>query len=191
MRVIPQGGPQKRVGPRQVPRLPPHKHTTAYSNVYQIMQCLPRNASVRSHQVNHFVRTFDALFGSNLYVFDQWCVSSNFFWWFQRSDAFYKPSFSSTNLNPCMTVTNCSSCWWVVSGFVLLHLCLCVVTNTFLALRGASWFLHFLILPPITPCMLTMYASQMRKQVFYKISTISTVKSCFQFSENTGLPASR
>jgi len=71
MRVIPQGGPQKRVGPRQVPRLPPHKHTTAYSNVYQIMQCLPRNASVRSHQVNHFVRTFDALFGSNLYVFDQ------------------------------------------------------------------------------------------------------------------------
>jgi len=30
MRVIPQGGPPKRGGPRQVPRSPPLKHTTAY-----------------------------------------------------------------------------------------------------------------------------------------------------------------
>ena len=30
MCVIPQGGPQKRGGPRQVPRSPPLKHTTAY-----------------------------------------------------------------------------------------------------------------------------------------------------------------
>ena len=29
MRVISQGGPQKRRGPRQVPRSPPLKHTTA------------------------------------------------------------------------------------------------------------------------------------------------------------------
>jgi len=30
MRVIPQGGTPKREGPRQVPRTPPLKHTTAY-----------------------------------------------------------------------------------------------------------------------------------------------------------------
>jgi len=30
MRIIPQGGPPKRGGPRQVPRSPPLKHTTAY-----------------------------------------------------------------------------------------------------------------------------------------------------------------
>jgi len=90
-----------------------------------------------------------------------------------------------------MTVTNCSSYGCVVSGFVLLQLCLCVATKTFLALRGASWFLHLIILPPITPCMLTMYASQMRKQLLYKTGKISSVKSCFQISEDTGLSASR
>jgi len=32
MRVIPQGGAPKKGGPRQVPRSPPLKHTTAYKN---------------------------------------------------------------------------------------------------------------------------------------------------------------
>ena len=53
----------------------------AYNNTYRIMHCIPRNASVRPHQVNHRVKTFDALLRNNRYRFLQRCVSSsNFFY---------------------------------------------------------------------------------------------------------------
>jgi len=37
MRVIPQGGDPKKGGPRQVPRSPPLKHTTASPTLFKVM----------------------------------------------------------------------------------------------------------------------------------------------------------
>jgi len=60
----------------------------AYSNGYQInMHYILRNVSDRPHQVNHYVRTFDALFRNYLYGCVRRCES------LQRSDAFYKSTF--------------------------------------------------------------------------------------------------
>ena len=39
MRIIPQGGPPKRGGPRQVPRSPPLKHTTGQDFINQQQPC--------------------------------------------------------------------------------------------------------------------------------------------------------
>jgi len=41
----------------------------AYNNVYRVMHYVPRNVSVRPHQVSHCVRTFDAMLRNNLYRF--------------------------------------------------------------------------------------------------------------------------
>jgi len=67
----------------------------AYNSAYRIMHYIPRNVSVRPHQVNHCVRCFDALLRNNLYrIFKQCASSSNFFIRsLQMFDAFYKSSF--------------------------------------------------------------------------------------------------
>ena len=56
---------------------------------------LPRNVSVRPHQVSHCVRTFDAVLRNNLYRFFMRCTSSSNFFIrsLQMSDTFYKSSF--------------------------------------------------------------------------------------------------
>ena len=56
---------------------------------------IPRNVSVRPHQVSHCIRTFDAVLRNNLYRFFIRCTtSSNFFIRsLQMSDDFYKSSF--------------------------------------------------------------------------------------------------
>jgi len=41
----------------------------AYNNAYWIMHYIPRNVSVRPHQVSHCVTTFDAVLRNNLYRF--------------------------------------------------------------------------------------------------------------------------
>jgi len=52
----------------------------AYNNAYRIMHYIPRNVSVRPHQVSHCVSTFDAVGRNNLHGFFMWCASScNFF----------------------------------------------------------------------------------------------------------------
>jgi len=67
----------------------------AYNNAYRITHHIPRNVSVRPHQVNHCVRTFVALLRNNLYRFFIRCASSSNFFIrsLQTSDAFYKSSF--------------------------------------------------------------------------------------------------
>jgi len=67
----------------------------AYNNAYRIMHDIPRNVNVRPHQVNHCVRTFDALLRNNLCQFFIRCPSSSSFFVhsLQMSDAFYKFSF--------------------------------------------------------------------------------------------------
>ena len=66
----------------------------AYNNAYRFMYYIPRNVSVRPHQVSHCVRTFDAVLRNNLYRFFMRCTSSsNFFIQsLQMSDAFHKSS---------------------------------------------------------------------------------------------------
>jgi len=67
----------------------------AYNNAYWIMHYIPRNVSVRPHQVSHCVKTFDAVLRNNLYRFFMQCTSSSNFFIrsLQMSDAFYKSSF--------------------------------------------------------------------------------------------------
>jgi len=53
---------------------------SAYNNPYRITHYIPRNVSVRPHQVSHCVRTFDAVLKTNLYrFFIRYTSSSNFF----------------------------------------------------------------------------------------------------------------
>jgi len=67
----------------------------AYITTYRTMHFIPRNVSVRPHQVSHCVRIFDALLRNNLYRFFIRCASSSSFFIrsLQMSDAFYKSSF--------------------------------------------------------------------------------------------------
>jgi len=52
----------------------------ANNNAYRIMHyILPRNVSVRPHQVSLCVKTIDALLRNNLYRFLQRCASSSNF----------------------------------------------------------------------------------------------------------------
>jgi len=41
----------------------------AYNNAYRLMPYIPRNVTVRPHQVSHRVTTFDALLRNNIYRF--------------------------------------------------------------------------------------------------------------------------
>jgi len=67
----------------------------AYNSAYRIVDYIPRNVSVRPHQVTPCVRTFDAMLRNNLYRFFIQCAySSNFLIRsLQMSDAFYKYLF--------------------------------------------------------------------------------------------------
>ena len=67
----------------------------AYNNVCRNMRYIPKNVSVRPHQVSHCVRTFGAVLRNNLYRYFMRCASSfNFFIRsLQMSDAFHKSSF--------------------------------------------------------------------------------------------------
>ena len=101
----------------------------AYNNAYRIMHYIPRNVSVRPHQVSHCVRTFDAVLRYNLYrFFMRYASSSNYFIRsLQMSDAFYKSSFFLIIQRSCMVETKCSSCPGIVSVFASHQYCFCVV----------------------------------------------------------------
>jgi len=64
----------------------------AYNNAHRIMHYIPRNVSVRQHQVTQCVRTCDALMRNNLYQLFTRCTSSSNFLngSVQMFDAFYK-----------------------------------------------------------------------------------------------------
>jgi len=64
----------------------------AYNNAHRIMHYIPRNVSVRQHQVTQCVRTCDALMRNNLYQLFARCTSSSNFLngYVQMFDAFYK-----------------------------------------------------------------------------------------------------
>ena len=65
----------------------------AYTNAYRIMHRIARNISACPHQVNHCVRTFDALLRNNLYRFiKRYATSSNFFILSLQMPVFYKSS---------------------------------------------------------------------------------------------------
>jgi len=51
----------------------------AYNNAYRIMHYIPRNVSVRPHQVSHCGTTFDAVLRNNYRFFMRCTSSSNFF----------------------------------------------------------------------------------------------------------------
>jgi len=71
----------------------------AYFNAYPIMRYIPRNVSVRPHQVKHCVKTSDAFLRNNVYRFFKRCASSSNFFIrsLQMYDAFHKSSFSAIN----------------------------------------------------------------------------------------------
>ena len=98
------------------------------TNAYRIMHHIPKNVSVRPHQVNHCVKTFDAMLRNNLYRFFKRCASSSNF-----SFVRFKCLMISTNLHSssiiqssCMMETNCRSCWCIVLVFASHQYCFCV-----------------------------------------------------------------
>ena len=101
----------------------------AYNNAYRIMHCIPRNVSVRPHQVSHCVTTFDAVLRNNLYRFfkDAHLHPTFLFDRFKCFIFFTNLHFSSIIQRSCMVETKCSSCSWVVSEFTSHQYCFCVV----------------------------------------------------------------
>ena len=84
----------------------------AYNNAYRIMHSIPRNVSVRPHQVSHCVRTFDAVLRNNLYrffytmhIFNQLFYSITF----KCLMLFTNLHFSSIIQHSCMEA-KCRSC---------------------------------------------------------------------------------
>ena len=100
----------------------------AYNNAYRIMHYIPRNVSVRPHQVSHCFRTFDAVLRNNLYRFFMRCYSSSNFLFdrFKCLMLFTNLHFSLIIQHSCVE-TKCSSCPWNVSEFASHQYCICVV----------------------------------------------------------------
>jgi len=66
----------------------------AYNNAYRIMHHIPRTVSIRPHQVNHCVRTFDALLRNNLYrFFYTMCIFIQLFYSFSSNVWCFKQIF--------------------------------------------------------------------------------------------------
>jgi len=101
----------------------------AYNNAYRIMHYIPKNVSVRPHQVSHCVRTFDAVLRNNLYRFFMRCASlSNFFIRsLQMSDAFYKSSFFLNYSTLLYGGDQMQYLSVIVSVFASHQYCFCVV----------------------------------------------------------------
>jgi len=101
----------------------------AYSNAYRIMHHIPRNVSVRPHQVSHCVRTFDALLRNNCidFVYDAHLHRTFLFDCFNCLMPFTNLHFPSIIQRSCMIETKCSSFWWIVSVFASHQYCFCVV----------------------------------------------------------------
>jgi len=79
----------------------------AYNNACRNMHYIPRNVSVRPHQVSHCVRTFDAVLRKNLYRFFMRCASSSNFLLdrFKCLMLFTNLHFSSIIQRACMVET--------------------------------------------------------------------------------------
>ena len=101
----------------------------SYNNAYRMIHHIPRNVSVRRHQVKHCVKTFDAVLRSNLYRFFMRCHLHPIFLFVRFKCLMLSTNlhFSSIIQSPCMMATNCSSCWCIVSVFASNQCCFCVV----------------------------------------------------------------
>ena len=100
----------------------------AYNNAYRIMHYIPRNVSVRPHQVSHSVRTFDAVLRTNLYRFflcDAHLHPTFLFDRFKCLMLFANLHFSSIIQRSCMVETKRSSWPWIVSVFASHQYCFC------------------------------------------------------------------
>ena len=101
----------------------------AYNIAYRIMHYIPRNVSVRPHQVSHCTRTFDTVLRNSLCrFFIRRTSSSNFF--FDRFKCLMLCTnlhFSSIIQRSCMVEAERSSCSWVVSVVASHQFCFCVV----------------------------------------------------------------
>ena len=101
----------------------------AYNNSYRIMHYIPRNVSVRPHQVSHCVRTFDAMLRNNLYRFlcDAHLHPTFLFDRLKCLMLFTNLQFSSIVQHSCMVETKCSSCPGIVSVIASHQYCFFVV----------------------------------------------------------------
>ena len=102
----------------------------AYNNAYWIMHYIPRNVSVRPHQVSHCVRTFvDAVLRNNFINFlcNAHLYPSFSFDRFKCLMLFTNLHFSSIIQRSCMVETKYSSCLQIVSVFVSHQYCFCIV----------------------------------------------------------------
>ena len=100
-----------------------------YNNAYRITHYIPRNVSVRPHQVSHYCQDLwypaDKQFVSISYtmqIFIQLFIRS-----LQMSMLFTNLHFSSIIQRSCMMEAKCSSSWWIVSVFASPQYYFCVV----------------------------------------------------------------
>jgi len=94
------------------------------------MHYIPRNVSVRPHQVSHCVRTFvDAVLRNNFINFlcNAHLYPSFSFDRFKCLMLFTNLHFSSIIQRSCMVETKYSSCLQIVSVFVSHQYCFCIV----------------------------------------------------------------
>jgi len=84
----------------------------AYNNAYRIMHYIPRNVSVRPHQVSHCVRTFNVVLRNNLYrfLYDEHPHPTFLFDRFKCLMLFTDLHFSSIIQRSCLVETECSRC---------------------------------------------------------------------------------
>jgi len=78
----------------------------AYNNAYRIMHYIPRNVSVRPHQIRHRVMIFDAMLRNNLYRVLRYASSSNLLSDLFKCLMLFTILFTSIIYRSCMTLTN-------------------------------------------------------------------------------------
>ena len=123
----------------------------AYTNDNQIMHYIPRNVSVRPHQVNQYGRTFVACSETICLVFykdvqlHMVILSDHFKCLMLFPNLHFSPLLNASGRWPTAVV--------VGALFLCMRLidCLCVASNTSRVLRGGSWFPYFLVIPLSPP----------------------------------------
>jgi len=157
------------------------------------MHYIPRNVSVHTHTHTHYV---------NHYVKGIWCLVQKLSVWLHSTMWIFKFYYSSDTF--CTSTLFFHHLTLLYDSDQLPHLlvcclracflqyCLCVAIKIFCVLHGASWIIHSLMIPlSALTCQQCMQAKYVIKRLNITTSKIQIAKSCFKFSENNQLSASR
>ena len=105
------------------------KNNSTLINAYRIMHYIPRNVSVRPHQVSHCAGPLMPCYETTCidFLYDAHLHPTFLFDRFKCLMLFTNLHFSSIIQRSWMVETECISCLWVVSVFASHQYCFCVV----------------------------------------------------------------